>query len=118
MEHKHDTFWGKHIVPPDPHAFYDPCVPKYEIQDVESFVILAADKEKRTVEVAKNYLSPMFAVQCNEAHKKNQNIDYFIVKVDDWEKRRAEIADAILAETAHESIRTLLDYFAYICEWQ
>lgn len=118
MDHKHDPFWGDHIVPPDPMTFYDPCVPKYVIKDVESFAILAADKGERTVKIAKEYLSPMFAVECNKKHKQNQNIEYFIVKVADWEGRCVEITEAILVDGAHESIRTLHDYFAYICEWQ
>lgn len=118
MTHKNDPFWGRHIVPPDPMAFYDPCVPKYEIEDMESFSILVADKEKRTVEVAKKYLSPSLAVECMKKHNQNHNIEFFIVKVDDWEGRRKDITEAILAETAHENIRTLFDYFAYICEWQ
>lgn len=118
MEHKHDSFWGEHIVPPDPNTWYDPCVPKYEIKDVESFAILAADKAERTVKIAKNYLSPLFAMEYNKKYQQNQNIEYFIVKVSDWEKRCVEITEAVLAGTAHESIRTLHDYFAYICEWQ
>lgn len=118
MEHKHDPFWGEHIVPPDPNAWYSPCVPKYEIKDVESFAILAADKNERTVKIAKNYLSPRFAVECNKKHQQNQDIEFFIVKVADWEERCVEITEAIFYGTAHESIRTLIDYFAYICELQ